>query len=383
MYKSSGGFMGESNFMKYLKIIVNLFFAIGLILFLLLVVPQLIGFFLPFVIGWMIALIANPLVRFLEKRVKILRKHSSAIIIILVIGVIVGIVYLIIAMLIRESKQLARDLPSIIEQVEFQLNHLSIKLKELSNDMPDPVSKFINNLLESIEKNLIGFEPRQDMLTFSVASNLAQNIAEFFLALIITILSAYFFIAKRDEIMDSLKRILPKSIVDGWNFIYNNFTKAVGGYFKAQFKIMLILCVIMFVGFEILSVSYSILLAIGIAFLDFLPVFGTGAVLWPWALLDMLAGNYFRAIGLVVIYLICQITKQVLQPKMVGDSIGISPLATLFFLYVGYRLYGIVGMIIGVPVGMVIINLYRVGMFDRLIKGFKIIIHDLNEFRKF
>jgi predicted PurR-regulated permease PerM len=112
-------------------------------------------------------------------------------------------------------------------------------------------------------------------------------------------------------------------------------------------------------------------------------VFGTGAVLWPWALLDMLAGNYFRAIGLVVIYLICQITKQVLQPKMVGDSIGISPLATLFFLYVGYRLYGIVGMIIGVPVGMVIINLYRVGMFDRLIKGFKIIIHDLNEFRKF
>lgn len=375
--------MGESNFMKYLKIIVNLFFAIGLILFLLLVVPQLIGFFLPFIIGWMIALIANPLVRFLEKRVKILRKHSSAIIIILVIGVIVGIVYLIIAMLIRESKQLARDLPSIIEQVEFQLNHLSIKLKELSNDMPDPVSKFINNLLESIEKNLIGFEPRQDMLTFSVASNLAQNIAEFFLALIITILSAYFFIAKRDEIMDSLKRILPKSIVDGWNFIYNNFTKAVGGYFKAQFKIMLILCVIMFVGFEILSVSYSILLAIGIAFLDFLPVFGTGAVLWPWALLDMLAGNYFRAIGLVVIYLICQITKQVLQPKMVGDSIGISPLATLFFLYVGYRLYGIVGMIIGVPVGMVIINLYRVGMFDRLIKGFKIIIHDLNEFRKF
>ncbi len=375
--------MVESNFMKYLKIIVNLFFAIGLILFLFLVVPQLIGFFLPFVIGWMIALIANPLVRFLEKRVKILRKHSSAIIIILVIGVIVGIVYLIIAMLIRESKQLARDLPSIIEQVEFQLNHLSIKLKELSNDMPDPVSKFINNLLESIEKNLIGFEPRQDMLTFSVASNLAQNIAEFFLALIITILSAYFFIAKRDEIMDSLKRILPKSIVDGWNFIYNNFTKAVGGYFKAQFKIMLILCVIMFVGFEILSVSYSILLAIGIAFLDFLPVFGTGAVLWPWALLDMLAGNYFRAIGLVVIYLICQITKQVLQPKMVGDSIGISPLATLFFLYVGYRLYGIVGMIIGVPVGMVIINLYRVGMFDRLIKGFKIIIHDLNEFRKF
>jgi predicted PurR-regulated permease PerM len=90
-----------------------------------------------------------------------------------------------------------------------------------------------------------------------------------------------------------------------------------------------------------------------------------------------------RAVGLMVIYLICQILKQVLQPKMVGDSIGLSPLATLFFMYIGYRLYGIMGIILGVPVGMVLVNLYRSGMFDRIIKGFKIIVHDINEFRKF
>jgi sporulation integral membrane protein YtvI len=216
-----------------------------------------------------------------------------------------------------------------------------------------------------------------------VASSLAQNIADIFLTIIITILSAYFFIAKKEEITAGVKNVLPVSVVEGWRFIYENFTKAVGGYFKAQFKIMLVLTAIMFVGFEILRVSYSFLLALAIAFLDFLPVFGTGAVLWPWALLDMLSGNYFRAVGMIVLYLICQIVKQVLQPKMVGDSIGISPLSTLLFLYTGYRLNGVLGMIIGVPVGMVIVNLYRIGMFDRLIKGFKIMIHDLNEFRKF
>lgn len=375
--------MGESNLIKYLKIIVNLLFAIGIILVLFLMVPKLLGFFLPFVIGWIVAMIANPLVKFLEKKVKILRKHSSAIIIAVVIAAIVGVIYLVISMLIRESKQLSGDLPNIIEQVGVELNQLSIRIRDLSRDMPEPISQFINNLLESIETNLMGFEPKEGLLTFSFASNLAQNIAEFFLTLIITILSAYFFIAKRDEIMAGFKRNMPESVVEGWHFIFNNFTKAVGGYFKAQFKIMLVLSLIMFAGFEILSVSYSFLLAIGIAFLDFLPVFGTGAVLWPWALLDMLSGNYFRAIGLVVIYLVCQIIKQVLQPKMVGDSIGISPLATLLFLYIGYRLYGVAGMIIGVPVGMVIVNIYRVGMFDRIIKGFMIIIHDLNEFRKF
>lgn len=375
--------MGESKFIKYLKIFVNLLLAAGVILCLVIVVPRLLGFFLPFVIGWIVAMIANPLVKLLESKVKLLRKHSSAIIIILVIAAIVGTLYLIISVLIRESKQLAGDLPQIIEQVEIQLNNISVKIQDISSDMPKPVQNFVNNILENISKNLMGFEPKEDLFTFSVASNLAQNIADFFLTLIITILSAYFFIIKRDELMDGCRKFLPNSVIEGWYFIYNNFTKAVGGYFKAQLKIMFVLSVIMVVGFEILRVSYSILLALGIAFLDFLPVFGTGAVLWPWALIDMLSGNYFRAVGLVVIYLICQITKQVLQPKMVGDSIGISPLSTLVFLYIGYRLYGVIGMIIGVPVGMVIVNLYRVGMFDRLIRGFKIIIHDLNEFRKF
>ncbi|NLK99349.1 MAG: sporulation integral membrane protein YtvI, partial [Clostridiales bacterium] len=373
--------MRLSKLIEYIKIIVNLLFAIGIVLFIFLVFPKLLAFFLPFVIGWVVAMIANPLVRFLEKKVKILRKHSSAIIIVVVIGAIVGVVYLIIAMLVRESKQLARDLPNILEHLGLQFTQLSIKMRALSSDMPEPLQKLISNLLDSVNKNLMGFELREDLLTFSVASNLAQNIAEFFLTLIMTILSAYFFIAKRDDIMSGIKKNMPSSVIDGWHFIYQNFTKAVGGYFKAQFKIMLVLIVIMFAGFEILRVSYSFLLALGIAFLDFLPVFGTGAVLWPWALLDMLSGNYFRAVGLVVIYLICQIVKQILQPKMVGDSIGMNPLSTLVFLYIGYRLYGVIGMIIGVPVGMVVVNLYRIGMFDRLIKGFKIILHDLNEFR--
>lgn len=379
--------MGESKLIKrlitYVKIIINFLFAIGIVYILFSAVPKVLGFFLPFVIGWVIAMIANPLVKFLENKVKLLRKHSSAIIIIVVIAAIVGLLYLIIAILFREIKQLAGDLPHILEYIELQLVQLTIRLEEWSRDMPASVQQFVNNLIENTDINLTGYKPREDMLSFSVASNLAQNIAEFFLMLIITILSAYFLIARRDELMDSVKTAMPKSIVDGWHFIYGNFTKAVGGYFKAQLKIMLVLAVIMFIGFEILLVPYSFLLALGIAILDFLPVFGTGAVLWPWALIDMLTDNYFRAIGLIVIYLICQIIKQVLQPKMVGDSIGISPLSTLFFLYIGYKLYGVVGMIFGVPVGMVVVNLYRVGMFDRVIRGFKIIIHDFNEFRKF
>ena len=116
--------MGISKFVQYIKIVVNLLLAIVVILFLLLVFPRLLGFFLPFVIGWIVAMIANPLVRFLEKKVKILRKHSSAIIIVLVIAAIVGVIYLLISMLLRESKQLASDLPKDRKSTRLNSSHL-------------------------------------------------------------------------------------------------------------------------------------------------------------------------------------------------------------------------------------------------------------------
>jgi sporulation integral membrane protein YtvI len=241
----------------------------------------------------------------------------------------------------------------------------------------------IDNFIIGVGDYVNDFVDNMDPPSMSSAGNFAKNVAEGFLKVIVAILSAYFFTAGKDELTAKLKKYLPESVTSYWHLIYDNFKAAFGGYFKAQFKIMLVLTVIMFVGFEILQVGYSFAIALGIAFLDLLPVFGTGAVLWPWAVLDMVTGNYIRAIGLVVIYLICQIVKQILQPKMVGDSIGLHPLATLVFMYTGYQFYGVFGMIIGIPIGMVIVNLYRIGMFNRIIRGFQIIVHDLNEFRKF
>ena len=133
----------------------------------------------------------------------------------------------------------------------------------------------------------------------------------------------------------------------------------------------------------IIDVNYALLFAFLIAFLDFLPVFGTGAVFWPWIVIDVIVGNYKEAIFLGILYLACQLIKQLLQPKMVGDSIGMNPLATLFYMFIGYRLGGIFGMIVGIPVGMIVVSLYKEGMFDQLIRGFKIIVQAVNDFRKY
>lgn len=367
----------------YVKIAINLLLTALAVLIIIAAVPPLLRFFMPFVIGWIVSMIANPLVRFLEQRVRILRKHSSAIIIIVVIAAIVGVFYALITFTLNELKALLNDMPNIYRNIENQINELSRSLQGVYEILPASTKDYVDQFSVSLQEYSTNLVSEDNLPSISTAGTFAKNVVETFLMSIITLLSAYFFIAERDNIVGKVKKIMPDSLIKSYHLIISNFKTAVGGYFKAQFKIMIILLVIMFVGFEILQVNYSFLLAAGVAFLDFLPFFGTGAVIWPWALADFILGNYGRAIFLLVIYLICQVVKQVLQPKMVGDSIGISPFSTLLFMFIGYRFMGVLGMIIGIPIGMVLISFFRLGMFDRTIRGFKIIVHDINEFRKF
>lgn len=367
----------------YKRILVNFLITIIGALLVILFLGRVLRFFLPFVIGFFIALIANPMVRFLEKKVKIKRKYGSAVIIVLVLAAVVGILYLLCYILLKELFDLVGDIPSLLDAAQELIDELSGKFYGVYERLPETVQTVIGSVYESLEKGMNSAMSDFKMPSISKAGNYVGSIVEGILIAIITIIAAYFFIADRDKLVALIKKITPETMQEYYRLVMNNIRSAVGGYFKAQFKIMLIIIVILFVGFEILGVDYSFLLALLIAFLDLLPVLGTGTVIGPWVVVDVLMGRYVEAIVLVVLYLVCQLTKQLLQPKMVGDSIGMDPLATLLFMFVGYRIGGILGMIIGIPVGMVLVNFYRIGIFDRLIRGFKIIANSINEYRKY
>jgi predicted PurR-regulated permease PerM len=306
-------------------------------------------------------MIANPLVKFLEKKVKIIRKHGSAIIIVAVILIIFGVLSGAIYIIAKEAMTLVQDLPNIYKSLDKQFEELSTNLSGIYNVLPSSIQVFIDKLGNSFSEYGASIAEKPP-ITISMAGSLAKTVVEGFFMTIITILAAYFFTAERENIVGEVRKVMPKTVVDYYRLVANNFKTAVGGYFKAQFKIMIIIILIIFFGFELLQINYSFLLAIIIA---------------------VLLGNYTQAIFLMIIYLICQIVKQILQPKMVGDSIGINPLATLIFMFIGYRFMNVFGMIIGIPIGMVIVSLFRMGMFDNIIKGLKIIINNINEFRKY
>lgn len=373
----------QKNWVIYFKIIVNLLLTILLGVLLLFVGPKLLAFFLPFVVAYILSLIANPLVKFMEKRIKIARKHGSAIIIILVLALIFGLLYLVLSMLFHEIYSLISDLPNIAQQITESLEGISTKFARLYEALPQGLKSFLDNINTSTQGMLDKLLSGVNLTSVINAGGVVKNFANTLFMMIITILATYFFIVDRDKIITAVNNILPESVKRFNRIISDNFRTAVGGYFKAQFKIMIILMVVMFLTFEFMGINYSILLALTIAFIDFLPVFGTGLVFWPWAAISFINGNYVEAIVILVLYLACQIIKQVLQPKMVGDSIGINPFQTLIFMFIGYKLYSFTGLIFGIPVGMVLINLYRLGMFERIIRGIKIIAAGINDFRKY
>ncbi len=195
-------------------------------------------------------------------------------------------------------------------------------------------------------------------------------------------LAAYFFVADKERISRIIRMVVPKSLRERWSWIKEIFSKAVGGYFVAQFKIMGVIAAILFVGFLFLGVEFAVLWAVLISLLDFLPFLGTGTVIWPWAAFQLLTGDYYMAAGLMIIYLICLLVHQLLQPKFVGDTVGMDPLMTLFFMFIGYRVSGVFGMIIAIPVGIIFLNLYKAGAFEKMFGDIKELVEDFNRYRR-
>ena len=102
----------------------------------------------------------------------------------------------------------------------------------------------------------------------------------------------------------------------------------------------------------------------------------------PWAIIKLLSGNYLMAIGLLIIWGVGQLARQLIQPKIVGDSIGVPPIPTLFLLFAGYKIGGVLGMIFAVPLGIIVYTMYQEGAFDTSVNSMKILVAGINNFRR-
>ena len=369
------------------RILVNLGVALAGVLFLIFVVPQLVRFLMPLIVAWIVAMIANPIIRFLEKRIKIMRKHGSALVLILVLAALIAAFYGLAVLVASQFSSWVTELPEVYDSVTQNLQHLFRLLHQKYNIIPADVKLAFDqreNMLDSyIQKAIDGLLKMVKSGSLSKVSSLASSLMDFLVYAILTILASYFMTVEKDHFTKLLQEKTPAGVQRIWDKIKKIFIRAIGGYFKAHFQIMIVIFFITVIPFAFMGISYSGLLAVVIAIVDFLPFFGAGTVLVPWAVYRLVTGSYTYAAILFVIYVVVLIVRQALEPKLIGDNIGTSPFETLVFMLVGYRLAGMLGLIVGIPVGMILMECYREGMFDDYIRGIKILARDINEYRKY
>lgn len=361
-------------------IIMELVVFFGAAILLIIGIPKLMGFFWPFVASWILALLAKPLCDFLEKHIKLNKKWSSAVIIILVLVALAGLGYLAVTKLGRELMELFSGAPQYYVYVQKTVksfgDNLTNIISPISADFGNQIQAFFNNLLSQMGGVINKLAPKGVEMMGSAATNLTNG----FIGTVVMIIAAYFFIADRERIGEGFWRVIPDDLKSTICNIKDKVIAALGGFLLAQFKIMCIVFVILLIGFLIIGNPYALLLALVISFVDLLPILGTGTILIPWTLVCFLQRDYRQAIFLVVLYIICLVARQFLQPKMIADSMGLDSMATLVLIYTGYKLNGMKGMILALLAGVIILSLYRLGLFDRKIKRVNRLLYEYRHY---
>ncbi len=363
------------------KNLLNIGIFAGEVLFLVFAGPALARFFLPVIVGWLIAQMANPLVRFLENHLHIVRKHSS-------FGIIFGAIFLIVVgcyyavlWIYKELGMLMERLPVYYQALVQGLDRIAENMQGIASRMPPDTREKIADFTEHFTAYLGRLISGLGGGTIEVAGNAARNIPSLLISFFFVLLFAYFFIAQRERIHRIGSAILPEGAKAQLQMVWGKLKYAVGGYFRAQFKIMGVVGAILAVGFLVMGIDYAILLAALIALMDFLPMLGTGTALIPWAIFYALSDAMPRAAGLMILYAVTQVTRQLIQPKMVGDSVGIDTLTALFLLFIGYRVSGLLGMIVAVPAGLILIQFYEAGAFEHIIRNIRELKEFIDEYR--
>lgn len=364
------------------NILIAVFIYIALYYVIIRYLPKLLMFFMPLILGFIISLISNSFVTKIENKFNVSRRRISLIIVILVTTLILGFLYLIIQAVYNEVLRvivnistITYDINHFIKETEGMINSLLLKLpfaisvREIS--IPTLTYENARTLINSVSTPVINF-----------SVNFLKNIPVVIVNIIFVILSAYVLIIDNNVYREKAKIILPKSVHD----LYRKFKEEViyvfNGWLKAQIIIIGLVIMVLLIAFLLIKVKHPIFLSVLIAIVDALPIFGSGLFLWPWFVYSIIQGKLINALILLLAYLIIQFIRNVIQNRIMSTGFGLNGVVTILILFIGFKLYGFVGFIFSIPVGVFIISLYKLGLFDNFISLIKKLFLYFNDFVK-
>ena len=331
----------------------------------------------PFLLSFFFAVLLQKPLRHLDKKTKN-KFHTlwSLLLVLLCIIIILGPVITIIALIGREigsfisylTDQLS-DLPAFLATLEKEiLNLLQFLPDSVYTTVSDTISDFFSRMINNFDLSELGIDIKSitSGLTTGVSGifGVVRNIPSILIGIVIGIIAWIFFTKDYDYIVNFIKLQLPEGKKNILSEMKQIFSTTVLKMVRACALIMFITFCELFLGLSILNWTgimnnnYIFMIAIAIAVFDILPVAGSGGILIPWAIISLVLGDYPKAIGLLVIYVIISIIRQYIEPKIVGSSLGVHPIVTLAGLYFGLKLFGFLGMFI-VPITVMTLKAFN------------------------
>lgn len=331
----------------------------------------------PFLVSFFFAVILQKPLRWIDKKTKN-KCHGlmSVLLVLISITVILAPICLIIGAIMREiidfvmyiADQLS-DMPTFLATLENELlNILKFLPEGIYTSVSDSITEFFGNIINDFDISKLGISMKS--ITGGVTSGITgvysvvKNIPSVLIAVVIGVIAWIFFTKDYRKIVNFIKLQLPDNKKNMLVEIKQVFSKTILKMLRAYGIIMFITFCELFIGLSILKLiglskgSYTFIIAIGIAIFDILPVAGSGGILIPWMLISLVLGNYGMAIGLLVIYVVISVIRQYIEPKIVGDSLGVNPIVTLAGLYFGLKLFGFMGMFI-VPICLMTLKAFN------------------------
>jgi sporulation integral membrane protein YtvI len=298
----------------------------------------------PFLLGFLLSLVLEPLIRLMVKHMKLGRGTASALCLLLTVAAVGFAGATIFRKLVSEAKSFSYSIPIYITDIEKIIDEAKSNLAYASEIIPEPVREFFvesgRNLLPTLTSSL-GTGVKNG--SWSVVS----NIPGFLMNFLLTLISAFFFMKDRELIFRRLISHTPLWLKDKMSVVKRGMIYALWGYLKAEIILVSIIACIVIIGLLIAQYPFALFVGLLIAFVDAVPILGSGLILWPWAAFCFFSGNFTRGIILLLIYGTVLITRQTLEPRILGSQIGVHPLLVLSSMYIGVKLFGVLGFIIG------------------------------------
>ncbi len=315
-----------------------------------------------FLIAWAVAAVIDPLARRTEKKLRISHKLCAAF---YVVALLFGLGFLVFLGLSRLAKELEELILWAEENQDFigqKIGKLFESMEKLSSQLPfmehadkiDGLAQF-GESVDAMASRIIN-ETVSEIGAWVTAGigKILRAAPKFLIGAVVSVIACFYLSMDYVRIRDRLIGLLPPAGARRAHIFRQRAGKAIRSYVRAYLLLLVLTFIEVFAGLLILRQKYAFLIAWLVALVDILPIFGAGTVLVPWAVIMLFLKNYYLGFGLLILYGVITIVRQVAEPHIIGGSLGIHPLLTLFFMFTGFQLFGVFGMLLGPAAALIV-----------------------------